>query len=77
MGRIDFFHLVWLIGFSPDSCKLAGLVLFNDVALDPRFRFAGAAAVLVQALDRRFVLPVLVSCWCRRWLWIGVSFCQG
>ena len=55
------------------------------------FRFVGAAAalvlaqdrcfvlrvllVLLLALDRRFVWPVLVPCWCRRWLWISVSFC--
>ena len=48
------------------------------------FRFAGAAAVLVLALalvgllvlGRCFVWPVLAPwCWCRRWLWIGVSSC--
>ena len=39
------------------------------------FWFAGAAAALTLALDWRFVLLVLVPCWCRRWLWIGVWFC--
>ena len=38
--------------------------------------FAGAAAALMLVLDWRFVLPALVPCWGRRWLWIDVSFCR-
>ena len=67
------------------ASAVAVLMLVQVLALD-RFGFAGAAAVLmlvqvmqvqVLVLDRRFVWPVLVPClcWCRRWLWIGASFC--
>ena len=61
-------------------------VQVQALALDRCFGFAGdavvqmlvqvqAAAALVLVLGRRFVLPALVPCWCRLWLWIGVSFC--
>ena len=49
-------------GCSPDSSKLQGPSLLNGVALDRRFRFAGAAAVLL-VLDRRFCLWALLLCW--------------
>ena len=53
----------------------AVLVEVQVLALDGHFGFAGAAAMLMLVLDRRVVLLVLVTRWCRRWLWIDVLFC--
>ena len=58
------------LGNFPGTISFLPVVLMQVqvqvLALDWRFGFAGAAAVLVQALalDRRFVLRVLLPCWC-------------